>query len=128
MRAITIKIIFFIIMSILFVTEVFSAENLLNNPGMEIIADGKPKDWSTWEFNRSAAKYSVDTGDAKEGNRYGTIICDQENDARFTQHVAVNENTMPPNNWIGRVLRRGFMPKSSIISPILISGVGGNKV
>lgn len=77
---------------ILVSTQMFAGENLIKNPGMESMSHGKPDNWDTWEFNESDAKYSIESGAAREGNRYGVIRCNKENDARFIQEVDVKEN------------------------------------
>jgi hypothetical protein len=87
-----IKKILFIILCITIAAPVFSGENLIKNPGFETISNDKPSHWSTWEYNKKATEYIVETGNAREGNTYVSIINSSGYDARFTQRVKVKEN------------------------------------
>lgn len=83
-----------IFLCVLIPAQIFCKENLLKNPGMEKTSGGKPDNWDTWQFNKGAARYSIDTESPREGTRYATIVCESENDARYTQEVQVKENTL----------------------------------
>lgn len=77
-----------------------AAENLIRNGGMEL-GEGNPANWGMWGWQMTNARFSLDSGGAYKGNRYATIVNNENNDARFIQEVLVDEGKIYKiSGWI----------------------------
>ena len=84
------KIICLVVLLAALLPQAALAENLIKNPGFEAITGDMPADWQRdmWTHDAGVSQLSVDGG-AYAGNSCAKVENLSENDARFTQTVAV---------------------------------------
>lgn len=71
-------------------------ENIMMNPSFEEIVNGSLVGWQTvvWNKEPNATEFSVESGNAWEGERCISIVNNVPNDARYMQTVKVEGNTI----------------------------------
>lgn len=84
-----------IIMSIASI-NIYAADNLIQNPSFEDVANGKPANWESrgWHNDVKVSEYKVENQGAHSGSNFVTVNSKSSNDARFFQNVAVKPNSM----------------------------------
>jgi len=69
---------------------VFAEENFIRNGEMEQ-GEGNPANWGMWGWQMKSAIFKLENGAAHGGNRFATIINNENNDSRFIQEILVEE-------------------------------------
>lgn len=75
--------------------ETYAANNLVTNPSFEEFNGSNPVSWSSTAYNKSndVTKFNVENGQGHTGNKCIAVTNTSANDARYSQEVAVKENT-----------------------------------
>lgn len=92
-----ILMVFALIVLFFYTTNITSANsNLVQNGSFEEGAGQAPEFWQAeaWDKNQGITEYKLESGKARSGNKYATIINHGPNDSRFTQQIFVEENKM----------------------------------